>query len=163
MRSWNQIHQMTETIEFRPARRSDVPAIVRLLADDELGRQRESDASPLPENYFLAFDAIDQDANNELVVAESERVVGVLQLTFIPSLTHRGSWRAQIEGVRVDRKVRSIGIGRKLVTWAIERARQRGCHVVQLTSDRKRPDALRFYKEMGFVPTHEGLKLHLSS
>lgn len=136
--------------------------IVRMLGDDELGSQRESEASPLPESYFLAFDAIDRDSNNELVVVElAGAVVGVLQLTFIPNLTYRGSWRAQIEGVRVDRKVRSVGIGRRLIAWAVERAKQRGCHMVQLTSDRKRPNAIRFYQEMGFAATHEGLKLHL--
>ena len=141
-----------------------MPDIVRMLADDELGRQRESDTSPLPESYLLAFDAIDGDSNNELVVAESAgAVVGVLQLTFIPYLTYCGSWRALIEGVRIDRKVRSMGIGRKLMAWAIERAKQRACRIVELTSDKKRPEAIRFYEELGFVPTHEGLKLHLKS
>lgn len=155
---------MTENIELRGSRRKDVPEIVRLLADDELGSQRESYISPLPENYLLAFDAIDQDANNELVVAEFDgRVVGVLQITFIPYLTYCGSWRALIEGVRVDRKMRSMGIGRKLIACAIERAQKRGCRMVQLTSDKKRPEAIRFYEQMGFVPTHEGLKLHLQS
>ena len=135
-----------------------------MLADDELGGLRESDVSPLPESYYRAFDAIDRDSNNELVVAESGgKVVGVLQLTFIPYLTYRGSWRALIEGVRVDRETRSMGIGRRLITWAIERAKQRGCHLVQLTSDKQRPEALRFYEELGFVSSHEGLKLHLLS
>ena len=135
-----------------------------MLADDELGGLRESDVSPLPESYYRAFDAIDRDSNNELVVVESGgKVVGVLQLTFIPYLTYRGSWRALIEGVRVDRETRSMGIGRRLITWAIERAKQRGCHLVQLTSDKQRPEALRFYEELGFVSSHEGLKLHLLS
>ena len=135
-----------------------------MLADDELGGLRESDVPPLPESYYRAFDAIDRDSNNELVVAESGgKVVGVLQLTFIPYLTYRGSWRALIEGVRVDRETRSMGIGRRLITWAIERAKQRGCHLVQLTSDKQRPEALRFYEELGFVSSHEGLKLHLLS
>lgn len=155
---------MTKNVEFRKARRNDVPEIVRLLADDELGSQRENYISPLPESYIMAFDAIDRDSNNEIVVAESAGIiVGVLQLTFIPCLTYRGSWRALIEGVRVNRKLRSAGIGRKLVAWAIERAKQRDCRIVQLTSDKKRPDAIRFYEQMGFVPTHVGLKLHLRS
>ena len=147
---------------FRRASRSDVPAIVRMLADDALGATREAFGHPLPESYFAAFEAIDRDPNNELVVAESEgRVVGVLQMTFIPYMTYRGSWRALIEGVRVASEARSRGIGRSLFEWAIDRARQRDCHLVQLTSDKARPDAIRFYQSLGFVASHEGMKLHL--
>ena len=149
-------------IVFRRAGRDDVPAIVRMLADDALGARRESYASPLPESYYLAFEAIDSDANNELVVAAIDgKVVGVLQLTFIPCMTYRGSWRALVEGVRVSSQVRSAGIGRKLFEWAIARARQRACHLLQLTSDKTRPDAIRFYESLGFVASHEGMKLHL--
>lgn len=134
-----------------------------MLADDPLGARREAYASPLPDRYYDAFDAIDQDPNNELVVAVvGGKVVGVLQLTFIPYLTYRGGWRALIEGVRVDSTQRSSGTGRKLFEWAIERARERGCHMVQLTSDKERPDAIRFYRGLGFAASHEGLKLHLS-
>lgn len=150
------------TPTFRRATRSDVPDIVRMLADDPLGSKREAYESPLPESYYSAFEAIDADPNNELVVAcAGSRVIGVLQLTFIPYLTYRGSWRALIEGVRVDGSVRSRGIGQQLFEWAIERARQRGCHMVQLTSDKARPDAIRFYERLGFVASHEGLKLRL--
>ena len=149
-------------ITFRRASRDDVPAIVRLLAADALGAKREALASPLPESYYEAFEAIGRDANNELVVAELEgRVIGVLQMTFIPYLTYQGGWRALIEGVRVDSEVRSRGVGRELFEWAIERARQRNCHMVQLTSDKARPDAIRFYENLGFVASHEGMKLHL--
>src|SRR5687768_12704172 len=117
---------------FRRASRDDVPAIVRLLASDPLGAKREAFVSPLPESYYHAFEAIDRDANNELVVAESEgRIIGVLQITFIPYMTYQGGWRALIEGVRVDSEVRSRGVGRELFEWAIERARQRSCHLVQ--------------------------------
>ncbi len=148
---------------FRLAVRSDVPDIVRMLADDALGVKRESYESPLPESYYTAFEAIGADPNNELVVAcLAGRVVGVLQLTFIPYLTYRGSWRALLEGVRVDTSARARGIGRKLIEWAIERARQRGCHLVQLTSDKARVDAIRFYESLGFVASHEGFKLHLT-
>jgi GNAT superfamily N-acetyltransferase len=147
---------------FRRAVRADLPDIVRMLADDVLGAKREEYASPLADSYYAAFEAIDRDPNNELVVAElNRRVVGVLQLTYIPYITHRGSWRALIEGVRVDSSIRSSGIGRKLFTWAIERARDRGCHLVQLTSDKARPDAIRFYASLGFAASHEGLKLQL--
>ena len=149
-------------IVFRRALRDDVPAIVRLLASDALGAKREALASPLPDSYYDAFEAVDRDPNNELVVAELEgRVIGVLQITFIPYLTYQGGWRALIEGVRVDSEVRSRGVGRELFEWAIDRARQKNCHMVQLTSDKARPDAIRFYENLGFVASHEGLKLHL--
>jgi GNAT superfamily N-acetyltransferase len=149
---------------FRRARADDVPDIVRLLADDPLGATRERYESPLPESYARAFRAIEQDANNELVVAcRGERVVGVLQLTYIPSLTYQGGWRALIEGVRVDSGERSQGLGKTLFEWAIARARERACHMVQLTTDKARPDAKRFYESLGFVASHEGLKLHLKT
>jgi GNAT superfamily N-acetyltransferase len=149
---------------FRRARADDVPDIVRLLADDPLGATRERYENPLPESYARAFRAIEQDANNELVVAcRGERVVGVLQLTYIPSLTYQGGWRALIEGVRVDSGERSQGLGKTLFEWAIARARERACHMVQLTTDKARPDAKRFYESLGFVASHEGLKLHLKT
>ena len=149
-------------IEFRRATQDDVTLIVRMLADDPLGAQREAYAEPLPERYHRAFEAIDRDSNNELVVAEIDgEIAGVLQITFIPYLTYQGGWRALIEGVRVAADWRSRGVGRRLFEWAIARARQRGCHLVQLTSDKARPDAIRFYQNLGFEATHEGLKLHL--
>ena len=149
-------------LRFRRATREDVPAIVALLAADPLGAKRETYTSPLPESYYAAFEAIERDPNNELVVGEIEdRVVAVLQMTFIPYLTYRGGRRALIEGVRVSSEIRSRGIGRTLFEWAIERARVRGCHMVQLTSDKARPDAIRFYESLGFVASHEGLKLIL--
>jgi GNAT superfamily N-acetyltransferase len=148
---------------FRRATHADVPDIVRLLADDILGSRRERYTLPLPASYYIAFEAIDTDPNNELVVVELDgKVVGVLQLTYIPYLTYQGSRRALIEGVRVDANLRASGIGRKLFTWAIERAQHKGCHLVQLTSDKARPDAIRFYESLGFVASHEGMKLHLA-
>lgn len=153
---------MTIDLTFRPATRADLPALVHLLADDPLGATREAAVDPLPVSYHEAYDAIARDPNNELTVVESHGVVvGMLQLTFIPYLTYKGSWRAQIEGVRVAAAHRSEGIGRRFFTWAIERARARGCHLVQLTSDKARPDAIRFYESLGFKASHEGFKLHL--
>src|SRR5262245_53593690 len=150
-------------LSFRQAREADVPDIVRMLADDPLGAARERYATPLPETYARAFRAIDSDPNNELVVAEQGgRVVGVLQLTFIPSLTYQGGWRALVEGVRVDARLRAQGVGRALVLWVIDRARERGCYLVQLTTDKSRPDARRFYERLGFVASHEGMKLSLT-
>jgi len=153
---------LTRAPEFRRARAEDVPAIVHLLADDPLGRTRERDERPVPPSYLEAFAAIDRDPNQELVVAcRDAEVVGVLQLTFMPSLTYQGGWRAQIEGVRVDARERSRGLGRALFEWAIARARERGCHLVQLTTDKTRPAARRFYEGLGFVASHEGMKLYL--
>jgi GNAT superfamily N-acetyltransferase len=151
------------TLVFRRATRADVDAIVRMLADDPLGAKRETYTVPLPDTYYRAFDAIDHDPNNELVVVESAgRVIGVLQLTFIPYLTYRGGWRALIEGVRIAVEARNSGIGARMFEWAIARARERGCHLLQLTSDKSRPDAIRFYEKLGFVATHEGFKMHLA-
>jgi len=148
---------------FHRATRADVPDIVRMLADDLLGSKRERYTLPLPASYYTAFEAIDTDPNNELVVVELDgKVVGVRQLTYIPYLTYQGSRRALIEGVRVDANLRASGIGRQLFTWAIERAQSKGCHLVQLTSDKARPDAIRFYESLGFVASHEGMKLHLA-
>jgi GNAT superfamily N-acetyltransferase len=152
----------TPALAFRRATIDDLPAIVRLLADDPLGATRETVSTPPLPAYVDAFRAIDTDPNHELVVAEAEaRVIGVLQLTFLPSITHRGAWRAQIEGVRVAADARSSGVGRALFAWAIDRARARGCALVQLTTDKTRPDARRFYESLGFAATHEGMKLRL--
>ncbi|WP_371928745.1 GNAT family N-acetyltransferase [Rossellomorea sp. KS-H15a] len=133
-----------------------------MLADDVLGSKRERYEHPLPESYIQAFNAIDTDPNNELVVAcQGEEVVGVQQITFTPYLTHQGGWRATIEGVRTSASVRGEGVGTKMIQWAIARAEERGCHLIQLTTDKQRPDALRFYERLGFKATHEGLKLKL--
>ncbi|MDI1246545.1 MAG: GNAT family N-acetyltransferase [Rhodoferax sp.] len=154
---------MEPTLTFRQAKRADLERIVQLLADDPLGAQRESFTLPLASSYERAFETIDADSNNELIVVEQAgTVIGVLQITFIPYLTHQGSWRALIEGVRVAADARSSGVGRRLFVWAISRARERGCRLVQLTSDKARPDAIRFYQSLGFTASHEGLKLELS-
>jgi ribosomal protein S18 acetylase RimI-like enzyme len=150
-------------LTFRRATHEDLPAIVALLADDPLGARRENHVLPLPAAYEAAFAAIDRDPNNELVVVDTadQAVAGVLQLTLVPHITYQGGWRAQIEGVRVASNLRSSGIGEQLFLWAIERARSKGCHLVQLTTDKARPDAIRFYEKLGFVASHEGMKLHL--
>lgn len=136
-----------------------------MLADDPLGATRETATPPLPACYGEAFEAIDRDPNNELIVVEGGadgEIIGVLQLTFIPSVTRRGSWRALIEGVRVASAHRSGGVGRWLFDWAIERSRARGCMLLQLTTDKSRTDAKRFYESLGFVASHEGMKLALA-
>ncbi len=140
----------------------DLPQIVRLLADDPLGATRETPGEEIPEAYFSAFAAIDKDPNNTVVVAVAAgRVAGTLQLTFIPGLTYTGGERAQIEGVRIAAEHRGAGLGQIMINWAIDRARARGCRVVQLTTDRQRPDAIRFYQKIGFRPSHMGMKYHL--
>ncbi len=149
-------------VEIRRAEESDLPAVLRLLADDPLGAKRERVADPLPDCYTTAFAAIEADPRNELVVGVCEgAVIGCLQLTVIPGLSRQGAERAQIESVRVARDRRDQGIDRRLFEWAIARARARGCHLVQLTTDKSRPDALRFYESLGFVNSHEGMKLIL--
>lgn len=153
---------MDTEIRFRLATEKDLDSIVAMLADDVLGSQRERYEYPLPNSYIKAFEAITCDPNNELVVAyDGNKVIGVQQITFTPYLTHQGGWRATIEGVRTAASVRGKGVGTKLIKWAIQRAEERGCHLVQLTTDKKRPDALRFYEQLGFKATHEGLKLKL--
>lgn len=147
-------------VTFREARREDVPAIVALLADDPIGAKREAPGTE--QEYLTAFEAIDADPRNELIVVESGgEVVGTMQLTFIPGLSRRGAERLQIEAVRVAASFRGQGIGRRMMEWAVRRGRERGCRLVQLTSDKKRADAHRFYTSLGFVPSHEGFKLNL--
>jgi len=148
---------------FREAREPDLETLVGLLADDPLGKNREAMDLPLDPGYFAAFEAICADPNQELIVAETDEghVVGMLQLTLIPSLTYIGSWRAQIEGVRVAKAARGEGVGKEMVAFAIQRAKARNCRLVQLTTDKQRPQALKFYLNLGMKATHEGLKLKL--
>jgi ribosomal protein S18 acetylase RimI-like enzyme len=149
-------------VVIRAAEQRDVQTIVKLLADDPLGARREVTPDASFEAYVLAFHEIANDPNNLLMVADiSGAVVGVLQLTLMPSLTYQGAWRAQIEGVRVSSDHRSMGIGAHLIQWAAGHARERGCRLLQLTTDKKRPDALEFYERQGFESSHYGLKFDL--
>lgn len=147
---------------IRRAIRADVVEIVRLLSDDPLGQAREAPTDPLPESYYRAFEAIEADPNQFLAVVELEgRIVGTFQLSFIPGMSHRGAWQAQIEAVRIEHSLRNRGLGRAVMTWAIEQARQRGCTMMQLTTHKSRRDAHRFYQRLGFISSHEGMKLKL--
>lgn len=177
-------------LKFRQAAREDLPEIVRMLADDFLGAQRERFETPLPESYERAFAEIEADKNNELIVAvmadlgfgnadfgseetenpksgipnpKSEVVVGTLQITFTPSISFQGGKRATVESVRVDAKYRGRGIGRELMKWAIERARAENCVSMQLTTNMDRTDAHRFYENLGFKKSHLGMKLPLKN
>jgi len=149
-------------LKFRQATREDLPEIVRMLADDFLGAQRERYENPLPESYLRAFAEIDADKNNELIVAEIDgAIVGTLQITFTPSISFQGGKRATVESVRVDEKLRGRGIGRELMLYAIERAREENCVSMQLTTNIDRTDAHRFYENLGFKKSHLGMKLSL--
>lgn len=149
-------------LNFRKAIESDISGLVNLLADDDLGTTREDISVPLNQDYIDAFHSIETDPNNELTVVECNgELAGMLQQTFIPYLTHTGSWRCLIEGVRIAGNYRGRGLGTKFIDWAIARAREKNCSIVQLTSDKQRPGALKFYELLGFQATHEGFKLKL--
>lgn len=152
----------SDGVTFRTANESDLAAIVRLLAADPLGASREQHAEPLPQAYRDAFDAMRAQGGNDYILAElGGEIAGCLQLTVIAGLSRTGMSRAQIEGVRVDARFRGQGVGEALFRHALERARKAGCGLVQLTSDKARPDALRFYEKLGFEASHEGMKLAL--
>lgn len=149
-------------IKFRKAKIEDLTEIVRMLADDFLGATRERYENPLPESYIKAFDEIDADKNNELIVAEADgEIVGTLQITFTPSISFQGGKRATVESVRVDKKHRGKGIGKELMNWAIARAKTENCITMQLTTNADRKDAHRFYENLGFKGSHLGMKLYL--
>ncbi len=150
-------------VAVRRATASDVPAIVGLLAADQLGATRDGIgcAEDLAA-YQAAFAAIDRDPAHLLIVAQSGHdIVATMQLSFLPGLARRGALRAQIEAVRVHAACRNHGLGAALFTWAIGESRRRHCALVQLTTDKSRVSAHRFYERLGFTATHEGLKLAL--
>jgi GNAT superfamily N-acetyltransferase len=151
-------------VVLRAAAHGDVPALVQLFTEDELGSGRDglTDAADLLA-YERAFEAIDRDPAHVLLVAEGDRsaVIGTLQLSLLPGLARHGSWRGQIEAVRVAAALRGQGLGSLMIHWAVGEATDRGCALVQLTTDKRRTDAHRFYERLGFRATHEGMKLHL--
>ena len=149
-------------MEMRRATRDDLPAIIAMLADDIRGRSRDDPALPLDPAYLDAFVAIDADPRQLLVVAtDGANPVGTMQLTFIPGLGHKGAWRGQIEAVRIASHLRGQGLGAEMIAWAVTTCRERGCRMVQLTSDATRLDTHRFYGKLGFQQSHLGFKLTL--
>ncbi|MFF4040762.1 GNAT family N-acetyltransferase [Streptomyces sp. NPDC001816] len=147
-------------LEIRRATADDLPAIVAMLADDALGAQRESPDDLTP--YLTALDRLNTDPNQQLVVAVREgRVIGTLQLTLIHGLSRKGATRSIIEAVRIHADERGSGLGTQLIEWAVEESRRQNCQLVQLTSDRSRTDAHRFYERLGFAASHVGFKLQL--
>ena len=149
-------------MNFRKATIEDLPEIIKMLADDDLGSKRENFHIPLPKEYLKAFEAINEDHKQELIVVEDENaiIIGTLQLSFIQYLTYQGGVRAQIEAVRIRKNYRGQGIGKTMFEWAIQRAKKRKAHVLQLTTDKTRPEALKFYIDLGFESSHEGMKMH---
>jgi GNAT superfamily N-acetyltransferase len=153
---------MDGNLRYRLATEKDLAEIVRMLVDDPLGNTREKMGEALPDSYLRAFKKIDADSNQELTVVEiNGEIVATFQLTFIQYLTYQGGLRAQIEAVRTHSDHRGKGIGKKVFEYAIQRAKDRGCHLLQLTTDKKRPDAIRFYESLGFIASHEGMKLNI--
>jgi GNAT superfamily N-acetyltransferase len=149
-------------LQFRTATRDDLPTMVALIADDQLGQARDDASLPLDQRYLDAFAAIERDPNQVLAVVEQAgAIIGCLQITFIPGISRRGAWRGQVESVRVARAKRSGGIGTAMFEWAIDECRRRGCSLVQLYTDKSRKDAHRFYERLGFKASHEGMKLAL--
>jgi len=149
-------------MNFRKAVIDDVPQIVQMLSIDKLGQKREDFREPLPNKYYDAFKKVNSDPNQELIVVEDsdKSIIGTLQLSFIQYLTYQGGIRAQIEAVRIREDKRGQGIGELMFKWAIHKASDRGAHLLQLTTDKKRPEALKFYEKLGFSSSHEGMKLH---
>ena len=147
---------------FRKAIEKDLSAIVEMMADDVLGKTRENFKNPLPIEYLTAFEKIILDVNQELIVVENDNfeVIGTLQLTFIQYLNYCGTLRAQIENVVIRKDQRGLGIGKMMFEWAIARAKEKNVGILQLTSDKQRPRAIKFYEDLGFKASHEGMKLH---
>ncbi|MFC4062665.1 GNAT family N-acetyltransferase [Planomonospora corallina] len=147
-------------VTFRTAGLGDLPHVVAMIADDAIAAARTGSYG---EEHRAAFAAIEADPNNELIVAELDgELVGTMQLTYIPGIARRGAWRLQIEAVRITSALRGQGLGRKMIEWALDRGRERGCLMAQLTTDKSRRDAHRFYESLGFTASHEGYKLDLA-
>jgi GNAT superfamily N-acetyltransferase len=151
---------LKDKLVIRSGRHSDLPAILELLAQDSFSPSPEP---TVPDQHHLsAFDTIAAHTDHEIVVGTiDDQVIATLQLSFIPGLSHQGAWRAQVEAVRVHRNFRKLSIGTAMMQWVIVRARERGCWLVQLTTNRARADAIRFYERLGFQASHVGMRLHL--
>jgi RimJ/RimL family protein N-acetyltransferase len=150
------------SLHFRVATMEDIEPIVELLFDDELGRKREKISDPISDSYVEAFTRIQSNPNNELIVAELDHgIIGVMQITYLQHLTFQGGLVAHIESVRIQKEFQNRGYGSQMFQWAIDRAKDYGCHRMQLMTDKKRRDAKKFYEQMGFSASHEGMKLFI--
>ena len=149
-------------LRMREATLTDLPAIIAMLFDDELGKQREIIGEQPDPAYIAGFKAIDVDPNQQLIVAEADgKVVGTMQLSYLPGIQFRGGWRQQVEAVRISSDLRGQGLGERMMAWGIEQARDRGCTIVQLSSHNSRKAAHRFYERLGFDACHVQMKLYL--
>ncbi|MEZ4971174.1 MAG: GNAT family N-acetyltransferase [Flavobacteriaceae bacterium] len=148
---------------FRRATKEDLPAIIKMIANDTLGKSRERYEDPLPKAYYSAFEIIDGDKNQKLMVIENFQgeVVASFQLSFLQYLTYEGGIRCLVENVHVRDDQTGKGIGKQMFQWIIATAKEKGAHLIQLTSNKLRPDAIRFYESIGFKATHQGFKLHV--
>jgi ribosomal protein S18 acetylase RimI-like enzyme len=154
---------MLQNLSLRFAEEKDLPEIVRLLIEDELGATRECLSDPLLPSYRNIFQSIKEDKNQALMVVEYEdKVIGTCHLTFMPSLSFKGSWRLNLENIHVDKKFQNQGVGTQMVQKAIDLGKKKGCTIIQLTTNKKRSRAKAFYEKLGFTPTHEGMKLYLT-
>ena len=153
---------MADTLTFRDAAAADLPTIVAMLAEDQIGGRRDDPSEPLDPAYLAAFGAIDAAPRERLIVAELDgRVVGTMQLTLLPGLNNRGAWRGQIESVRVAGDRRSMGLGARMIGWALDWFRRNDCFMAQLTSNNDRVAAHRFYERLGWKRSHAGFKIEL--
>ena len=151
-------------VSYRDATEADLPAIVCLLAEDQIGGRKDDPGPPLDPVYAAAFAAIERDPNQRLIVAEIDgAVIGTMQLSFLPGLLNRGAWRGQIEAVRIAADQRGQGLGADMIAWGVEQCRERGCFMAQLTSNNDRVAAHRFYERLGWQKSHAGFKLYLEA
>ena len=149
-------------LSYRSAKPEDLPFIVGLIVEDSLVATSDSVAAASGPDYRAALTAIDADPHQEMILVEREgEPVGCFQLSYIPGLTRRGQWRGQIEVVHVAAVHRNQGIGSEMMRWAIARCREHRCELIQLRSNKKRQDAHRFYRRLGFELSHDGFKLQL--
>ena len=148
-------------LTYRPAKPEDLPFIVAQIVEDSVVATTDDPADAMHTDYTSALAAIDADPNEEMFIVEGDGVaIGCFQLSYLPGLMRRGMWRGQIEAVHVSDALRNRGYGSEMMRWALERCREKGCGMVQLTSNKKRLDAHRFYERLGFLKSHEGFKYY---
>lgn len=149
-------------LSYRTATPADLPFIIGLVVEDGVIHTGDDPADAMHADYVDALAEITADPNEEMIVVEENGApVGCFQLSYLPGLMRRGMKRGQIEVVHVAASHRNRGIGGDMMRWALERCRQNGCAMVQLTSNKKRLDAHRFYERLGFLKSHEGFKYYL--
>lgn len=154
------IRKIDKETVFRQARLADLSHIIRLLKEDELGKERETNADD--PCYTRAFEEISLDHNQFLMVLQKqEEIVGTCHLTKIPSLTFQGSRRMHIEAVRIDARYRGQSLGAQMLKEVLKIAQEQGCSLIELTTNKSRTRAQRFYEQLGFKNTHEGMKLKI--